>query len=226
MEIVTATPFPPAPPLRAAIRASCRIDESEAVARILAAAALPARDARPDRRPGAGARRRGAPRTPRQRRDRRVSARICAVLARRGRPPVPRRGLAAGARRGDGRPADPRQDRRGELGKPSRPVRIDLRQRLDLGVDADRPAAARRTGGALLARRAAPSRRPLGRAGGAPGGDRRDAHPRPPVRHRAHDRGGDRARPRGRAPRLPAFLRHARRGGAHRGRCRALLRGL
>src|SRR5271155_4427840 len=42
MEIVTATPFPPAPPLRAAIRASCRIDESEAVARILAAATLPA----------------------------------------------------------------------------------------------------------------------------------------------------------------------------------------
>src|SRR5258708_13083454 len=42
MEIVTATPFPPAPPLRAASRASCGIDESEAVARILAAAALPA----------------------------------------------------------------------------------------------------------------------------------------------------------------------------------------
>ncbi len=42
MEIVTAAPFPPASPLRAAIRDSCRIDESEAVARILAAAALPA----------------------------------------------------------------------------------------------------------------------------------------------------------------------------------------
>ncbi|HEY1432053.1 MAG TPA: bifunctional proline dehydrogenase/L-glutamate gamma-semialdehyde dehydrogenase PutA [Stellaceae bacterium] len=42
MEIVTATPFPPATPVRAAIRASCRIDESAAVARILAAAALPA----------------------------------------------------------------------------------------------------------------------------------------------------------------------------------------
>src|SRR5271169_4759316 len=42
MEIVTATPFPPAPPLRAAICDSCRIDESEAVARILAAATLPA----------------------------------------------------------------------------------------------------------------------------------------------------------------------------------------
>src|SRR5438105_1104989 len=43
MEIVTATPFPPASPLRAAIRDSCRIDESEADARILAAAALPAK---------------------------------------------------------------------------------------------------------------------------------------------------------------------------------------
>jgi RHH-type proline utilization regulon transcriptional repressor/proline dehydrogenase/delta 1-pyrroline-5-carboxylate dehydrogenase len=42
MEIVTATPFPSAPPLRAAIRDSCRIDEREAVARILAAAALAA----------------------------------------------------------------------------------------------------------------------------------------------------------------------------------------
>src|SRR4051794_11364468 len=43
MEIVTATPFPPAPPpLRAAIRANCRIDESEADTRILAAATLPA----------------------------------------------------------------------------------------------------------------------------------------------------------------------------------------
>jgi RHH-type proline utilization regulon transcriptional repressor/proline dehydrogenase/delta 1-pyrroline-5-carboxylate dehydrogenase len=42
MEIVTATPFAPAPPLRAATRDSCRIDESEAVARILAAASLPA----------------------------------------------------------------------------------------------------------------------------------------------------------------------------------------
>jgi RHH-type transcriptional regulator, proline utilization regulon repressor / proline dehydrogenase / delta 1-pyrroline-5-carboxylate dehydrogenase len=42
MEIVAATPFPPASPLRAAIRDSCRIDESDAVARILAAAALSA----------------------------------------------------------------------------------------------------------------------------------------------------------------------------------------
>jgi RHH-type proline utilization regulon transcriptional repressor/proline dehydrogenase/delta 1-pyrroline-5-carboxylate dehydrogenase len=42
MEIITASPFPPVPPLRAAIRASCRTDESEAANRILAAAGLPA----------------------------------------------------------------------------------------------------------------------------------------------------------------------------------------
>src|SRR5262245_48003394 len=42
MGIVAATPFPPAPPLRAAIRASCRTHEEEAVGRILAAAAIPA----------------------------------------------------------------------------------------------------------------------------------------------------------------------------------------
>ena len=49
-----------------------------------------------------------------------------------------------------------------------------------------------------LARRAAPLRRALGRAGGAPGGDLGDAHSRPPVRHGPHHRGG--ARPRPRAP--------------------------
>src|SRR6516165_10372327 len=42
MEIVNAAPFAPASPPRAAIRETCRIDESEAVARILAAAAIPA----------------------------------------------------------------------------------------------------------------------------------------------------------------------------------------
>src|SRR5437899_9269922 len=42
MNFVFATPLPPAGPLRAAIRDSCRIDETEAVARILAAAELPA----------------------------------------------------------------------------------------------------------------------------------------------------------------------------------------
>src|SRR5690349_15583810 len=42
MDIVTATPFPAASPRRAAIRAAHRIDEGEAVRRILDAAALPA----------------------------------------------------------------------------------------------------------------------------------------------------------------------------------------
>src|SRR5262249_31770200 len=51
MEIVAATPFPQAPPWRAAIRASCRIEEGEAARRVLAAAALPAetRDRTADR---------------------------------------------------------------------------------------------------------------------------------------------------------------------------------
>ena len=81
-------------------------------------------------------------------------------------------------------------------------------------------------GEARFARGAAPLSRPVGRAGGAPGGDRGDAHPRPSIRHGAHDRGGARAGARGRAARLPAFLRHARRGGAHRRRRRALRRRL
>jgi len=41
MDFVLPTPLPPAPPLRAAIRDSCRIDETEAVGRILAAAEIP-----------------------------------------------------------------------------------------------------------------------------------------------------------------------------------------
>src|SRR6516162_1979894 len=42
MDIVSATPPPPATSLRTAIRDSCREDETEAVARILAAAEIPA----------------------------------------------------------------------------------------------------------------------------------------------------------------------------------------
>jgi RHH-type proline utilization regulon transcriptional repressor/proline dehydrogenase/delta 1-pyrroline-5-carboxylate dehydrogenase len=42
MDLVFAVPPEPASPLRAVLRAQCRIDEREAVARILAAAALPA----------------------------------------------------------------------------------------------------------------------------------------------------------------------------------------
>src|SRR5260370_40459796 len=41
MDIVFATPLPPPPPLRAAIRDSCRIDETAAIDRILAAAQIP-----------------------------------------------------------------------------------------------------------------------------------------------------------------------------------------
>ena len=155
-----------------------------------------------------------------------LSARIRAVLAGGRGAAVPRRGAAAHTRRRDRRPADPRQARRGRLGAPSRPFRLGLCQRLDLGVDADREAAACAARSARSARRAAPLCRPLGRAGGAPGGDRGDAHPRPPVRHGAHHRGGARPRARGRAAGLPPFLRHARRGGAYRCRCGALSRRL
>src|SRR6516162_2296389 len=42
MKLVLPTAFSPAPPLRAAIRDSCRIDETEAIRRILAAAEIPA----------------------------------------------------------------------------------------------------------------------------------------------------------------------------------------
>src|SRR5215472_7814267 len=45
MDMVFTTAPPSAPPLRAAIRDSCRMDETAAVDRILAAAAIPA-DAR------------------------------------------------------------------------------------------------------------------------------------------------------------------------------------
>ena len=54
------------------------------------------------------------------------------------------------------------------------------------------------------------------RAGDPPGGDAGDAHPRPPVRHGPQHRGGAGARRRRRSARLPLFLRHAGRGGAHR----------
>ena len=186
----------------------------------------PARCPRPDRRHRPRARRRGAPRAPRQGRHRRLFARIRAVLAGGGGAPVPRRGVATHPRRRNGRPADPRQARRGRLGAPSRPVGFDLCQRLDLGIDADRAPPARRTGSARFARGIAPFRDALGRAGGAPGGDRGDAHSRAPIRHGAHDRGGARPRPAGRTRRLSPLLRHARRSGAHRFRRRPLSRRL
>jgi RHH-type proline utilization regulon transcriptional repressor/proline dehydrogenase/delta 1-pyrroline-5-carboxylate dehydrogenase len=42
MDLVLPTPIPPVPPLRAAIRDSCRLDETEAASRILAIAEIPA----------------------------------------------------------------------------------------------------------------------------------------------------------------------------------------
>ena len=135
----------PEPPLRAAIRDAHRRDESAADAR-----SSPPPRSRPTRatRIAATARRLVVAvraRAPRQGRDRRLPAGIRAVLARGRRADVPRRGAAAHPRRRHRRPADPRQDRRGRLAAPSRPFRLAVRQRLDLGADADRPAGARPT---------------------------------------------------------------------------------
>ena len=111
---------------------------------------------------------------------------------------------------------------------PSRAQRIAVRQRLDLGADADRPRRAlgrrRRRGPARGVLR--PAGRALRRAGDPPGGDPGDAHPGPPVRHGPHHRGGAGAGAERGEARLPLLLRHAGRGGAHRGRRRALLRRL
>ena len=111
MDIVFATPPPQAGPLRAAIRASCREDETEAVARVLAATAIPA-----------GARDRIAERA------RSFVSAVCrerlgkggidaflheyALSSREGgSAPLPCRGAPAHPRCGERRSADPRQDR-------------------------------------------------------------------------------------------------------------------
>ncbi len=226
MDFVFAAALPPAPPLRAAIRDSCRIDETVAVERILSAADLPS-----------AARDRIAE-TARQlvvavRRDRLGKGGIDAFLheyALSSQEGVALLCLAEALLR---IPDAETVDRliRDKLGE------ADWARHLghsdSLFVNASTWALmltgrllhtpARR---ARFAHRAAPLHRPLGRAGGAPGGDRGDAHPRPPVRHGPHHRGGARTRAAGRAPGLSPFLRHAGRGGAHRGRCGALSRRL
>ncbi len=203
MDLVFAEPLLPETPLRAAIRDAHRLDEAAADARIIAAAQLP---------PDAGDRIAAT--------ARRLVAGIHAVLARGRRADVPRRSLAAHPRFRHGRPPDPRQDRRRRLATSSRPFRLAVRQRLDLGLDADRaPAAARPrwAGGRRRSRHHfAPLCRAIERAGVAAGGDRGDAHPGRPVHHGADDRGGAGAGRERRAAGLPAFLRHARRGGPHR----------
>ena len=197
MDLVSPAPLPPASPLRAAIRARCRIDEAEAVAGILAAP-RPGRDARPDRRQSARAW------SPRCAANASAKAGIDAFLHEytlsspggRGAD-VPRRGAAAHARRGDRRPADPRQDRRRRIGSaisasPDRSSSTPRPGRLMLTGRLLRAEPAEHDSRGALRRFVARSGEPVC----APGGDRGDAHPRPPVRDRAHDRGGARTRPR------------------------------
>ena len=121
--------------------------------------------------------------------------------------------------------ADPRQDRRRRLAAPARRVRAASCQRLDLGADADRPGAGRGPAGRASPARCAPGRAALG-----------EPVIREAVRQAMRDAGpAVRARPDHRARRssaragreeqgYPLLLRHAGRGGAHRGRRRALLR--
>ncbi len=214
-------------PMRCARRCARPIarDETAAVARILAAAdARAGADRGRIAADGAPPRRRGAPAAPRRRRDRCVPRRIRAVLAGGHRADVPRRGAAAHSRRGDRRPPDPRQARAGRLGAASRPFAVALRQRLDLGADADRPAGAdepaEQDWGAVLRRLVARSGEPVMRQAVTAAMRILGA----PVRHGPHHRGGAGARRAGREAGLSPFLRHAGRGGAHRRRCRALCR--
>ena len=111
------------------------------------------------------------------------------------------------------------------LGAPPRQERVDLRERLDLGPHAHR--ARRPARGSSRARAGCGLRPPRGaerRARHPPGHDAGDAHPGRTVRHGPHHPRGARARQGGGGARLPPFLRHAGRGGAHGRRCGALSR--
>ena len=133
-------------------------------------------------------------------RARRVSAQVRPVLAGRRDPDVPGRGAAAHPGRRHRGPADRRQDPRRRLGVHLGRQRVAVRQRIDLGPDADRAdRVARRR-----ARRAGASSRGSSTARRA-GGARRDAaghaHHGSPVRdgpdHRRGARAIARARTRG-----------------------------
>ena len=103
----------------------------------------------------------------------------------------------------------------GRLARPSRPQPVAVRQRRDLGPGADRPPGdddqrAGPVGGAD------PPHRPQRRADHSPRRRRRHAPHGRAVRHRPHDRGGDRQQPRARGARLHLLVRHARRSGDER----------
>ena len=213
-------------PLRDRIAAACRGDEAEAVRALIAGS--PPRAGRA--RGGAGARldaRAGGARRALERgRRRRADARVLARQPRGHRAHVPRRGAAAHSRRGDARPADPRQDRPGRLARARR------RSRRRCSSTPRRGACWSPASSSTRAARARSSRRwpRCSRKGGEPlirkGVRPRDAPPRPAVRHRPDDRRGARQRARARGARLPLLVRHAGRGGDDRRRRRALLRRL
>ena len=119
------------------------------------------------------------------------------------------------------RPADRREDRLGRLGGASGPVRQPVRQRLDLGPDADRPAGRRGRAGArrdlpgFLARLAGRVGEPVIRAAVATAvGIMGEQF----VLGRTIEAGAAAGRARG----LPLLVRHAGRRRAHRRRRRAL----
>ena len=139
---VYASPPPVPDALRQAVRDAYRMDESAAVARILAAAE---HDAATTARIAATARRLVLE----ARRQRHGKGGIDVFLnefALSSREGIALMCLAEALLRipdaDDRRPPDPRQARRRRLGAASRPFVVALRQRLDLGADADRPLAA------------------------------------------------------------------------------------
>ena len=128
---------------------------------------------------------------------------------------MPRRGAAAHSRRRDARRADPRQALARRLARACRSEPVAVRQRRHLGPGADWPARndnqrAGSVGGAD------PPHRPQRRADHPRRRRRRHAAHGRAVRHRTHDRRGDRKQPRARSARLHVLLRHAGRSGDHR----------
>ena len=106
-----------------------------------------------------------------------------------------------------------------------RPEPVAVRQRRHLG-----PAAHRQAGRDAQRRRprrgASARRRPRRRAADPQRRRHGDAPDGRAVRHRRDDRAGARQRPAARGRGLPLLVRHARRGGDDRARCRALPRRL
>ena len=171
---------------------------------------------------------RGGPRASADDRRRRVvPASIRSVDRGRRAADVRRRGASAHSGRRDGRSLDPRQAVPRRLGAPPRRVRFALRQRVDMGTDADRAhrahrhARCARSEGVVRADRRA--RRRARRARRASPGDEDDGRA---IRHGANDRRGARAKPAGIERATALFVRHARGSGAHDGRREALFRRL